>query len=201
MNNVHWLLKAFKTIGFVLILGASLTACGAGSEKWKEEVQLSDGKVIVIERELLMANGGDELAVDNRSNFSPKEYHIQLSDPNDPSKTIKWHSIKKDTSTFPESPLILDILSGQVTIYTSLAVGAGCQMYSKYLYKDGAWIEEKLPPAFEQRVTNLFVYRGKDVQRFVDLKTKQEIVSKHYSADRSDRFDLVGPEHPNCKGV
>ena len=200
MSKGYCLLKAFKTIGLALILGMSLTGC-SGNEKWKEEVQLSDGKVIVVDRELLMANGGDELAVDNRSNFSPKEYHIQLSDPNGSSKTIKWHSIKKDRSTFPERPLILDILSGQVTIYTSLAVGAGCQMYSKYSYKNGAWVEQKLPPKFEQRATNLFVFRGDGTQQFIDLKTKQEIVSKHFSADRSDRFDQVGPEHPNCKGV
>jgi Ca2+-binding RTX toxin-like protein len=54
-------LKVCEIIGLALVLGVSLVGCGAGSEKWKEEVQLSDGKVIVIERELVLEAGGDLL--------------------------------------------------------------------------------------------------------------------------------------------
>lgn len=65
-------LKVLKITTLALILGMCLTACGAGSEKWKEEVQLSDGKVIVVERELITEGGGDEWA-NNRSLSKPKE--------------------------------------------------------------------------------------------------------------------------------
>ena len=44
MNNGHSLLKAFKTIGLILTLGVSMSACATGTFKWKEEVQLHDGK-------------------------------------------------------------------------------------------------------------------------------------------------------------
>ena len=74
-------------------------------------------------------------------------------------------------------------------------------MYNKYIYQNAAWVEEKLPPTFEQRATNLFAFREKDFKNFIDIKTKLEIVSKHYSADRSDKYDQVGPVHPNCKGI
>lgn len=49
MEKVYCL-KVLKTIGLALILGASLTACGASSTEWKEEVLLHDGSKIVVER-------------------------------------------------------------------------------------------------------------------------------------------------------
>lgn len=200
MSNGHWLFKTFKTISLVLILGASLTACGAGSEKWKEEVQLSDGKIIIVERELVLESGGDEWA-SNRSGSKPKEYRIQFADPNGSGKMIEWHSTKKDISTWPEIPLILYMLQGKLVVFSAIFTPSGCLMYNKYSHQNGVWVEEKLSPTFEQRATNLFVFGDKDFKKFIDVKTKIAIVSKHYSADRSDRYDQVGPTHPNCKGV
>lgn len=52
MSKENWMLKVFKTIGLTLILGVSLTACGAGTIKLKEEVLLHDGTKIVVERSL-----------------------------------------------------------------------------------------------------------------------------------------------------
>ena len=40
------------------MMALAMTACGAGSIKWKEEVQLSNGKVIVVEREAMYVSGG-----------------------------------------------------------------------------------------------------------------------------------------------
>jgi hypothetical protein len=201
MYKTHNILfKQITKFGFLLIMGLSMTACGAGSKKWKEEVQLSDGKVIVIERELITKGGGDEWA-SNSGGVMPKEYRIEFNDLNDSGKTIKWISTKKSPATWPEIPLILDVISGQFVVYSSVADPRGCKIYSKYLYRKGTWVEEKLPPIFEQRATNLFVMRKEDFKKFMDLKTKQAIVSKHFSADRSDSYDQVGPTHPNCKGV
>lgn len=198
MKKEYWL-KTFKTIGLALILGVSLAACG-GNEKWREEVQLSDGKIIIVERELIMEGGGDEWAA-NRSLSKPKEYRIQFADPDGSGKITKWHSIKKGITFWPEIPLILDVVFGQLVLFSSVANPAGCLMYNKYLYQNGVWVEEKLPSTFEQRASNLFLLRDKDFKKYIDIKTKLEIVSKHYSADRSDRYDQVGPTHPNCKGL
>jgi hypothetical protein len=200
MSKGNWLLKAFKTIGLGLVLGISVTACGAGSEKWKEEVKLSDGRVIVIERELILESGGDEWAA-NRNGSKPKEYRIQFADPNDATKKIEWHSTKKSPQTWPEIPLVLDWINGEWLVFSSVAKVGGCLVYNKYLYEGGAWVEEKLPPTFEKRASNLLVVRQKTIEDFVDLKTKQRIISTHFSADRSDRYDHVGPTHPNCKGA
>ncbi len=200
MNKINELLNIVKIIGLAVVMVTSLTACGAGSEKWKEEVQLSDGKVIVVERELLTKGGGDEWA-SNSGGVMPKEYRIEFNDLNDSGKTIKWISTKKDIATWPEIPLVLDMLQGKFVVFSAIFRSSGCLMYNKYMYQNGVWVEDKLPPTFEQHATNLFVMREEDFKKFMDLKTKQAIVSKHFSADRSDRYDQVGPTHPNCKGV
>lgn len=191
---------SFNALFWIVILGLFATLFYPFDVDWNEEVQLSNGKVIVVERELIREGGGDEWAA-NPSGTKPKEYRIQFTDPNDSKKIVEWHSTIKTSDTWPEIPLILDIISGQLTVFSTYSISGGCLMYNKYLYQNGAWVDEKLPPTFEQRTTNLFISRKKDFKKFIDLKTKQEIVSKHYSADRSDRYDQVGPTHPNCKGL
>lgn len=177
-----------------------MTGCG-GNEKWKEEVQLSNGRIIVVERELIREGGGDEWA-NNRSLSKPKEYRIQFADPTDSNKLIKWHSTKMDISIRPEKPLILDIISGQFVVFSTIPKPGGCQMYNKYLYQNGIWVEEKLPPTFEQLPTNLFVTgNGDALKRFVDLKTKQAIIKEHGGFYPYASYDQVGPTHPNCRGL
>jgi hypothetical protein len=188
-----------KKLGLALIIGLSLTGCG-GNEKWEEEVQLSNGKIIVIERELIMEGGGAEWA-SNRSLSKPKEYRIQFADPNDAKKMIEWYSRKKSTDTWPEIPLVLDILQGKVVVFSSTSRSGGCLIYNKYIYQNGAWVEENLPPTFEQRTTNLFVFREKDFKKFIDVKIKQVVINEHGGVYPYARYDLVGPTHPNCKGI
>ncbi|MGA7178057.1 MAG: hypothetical protein WBX11_00520 [Thiobacillaceae bacterium] len=49
MNDGSGILNAVKTIGLVLALGVSMSAC-SGSKSWKEEVLLHDGQKMVVER-------------------------------------------------------------------------------------------------------------------------------------------------------
>lgn len=67
-------------IWLLLVIGVSLNACGSSIEKWGEEVQLSDGKTIVIEREIILESGGGEWA-HNRSGKKPREYRIRFAAP------------------------------------------------------------------------------------------------------------------------
>lgn len=88
MRYGYSVLGVFSTIGLILTLGVSVSACG-GSESWKEQVQLSDGRVIVVDRELIREAGGDEW-VANRSGSKPKEYRIRFVDPDGSGKMIEW---------------------------------------------------------------------------------------------------------------
>ncbi|NOU01129.1 MAG: hypothetical protein HOO95_06100 [Gallionella sp.] len=92
MKSHQSLLKRITKLGLLLMMGVSMSAC-SGDQKWKEEVQLSDGRIIVVERELLTEAGGDEWAF-NHSGTKPKEYLIRFEYPNGTGKMIEWHSIK-----------------------------------------------------------------------------------------------------------
>ena len=189
-------MRVFKAISLGLILCMSMTSCGAGSEKWREEVQLRDGKVIMVDRELVLESGGDEWAA-NRRGVKPKENRLSFPNPDGSDKIIEWHSTKIDISTRPEIPLVLDKLSGQWVIFSAIPQPNGCWVYNKYLYQNGVWVEEKLPQSFERRSTNLFIFRSVDRQEFINLDAKR----KNISDVRSKRLAQVGPTHPNCKGL
>lgn len=185
------------TVMFLLGLGImGLAGCGH-FVKWKEEVQLSDGGIIVVDRETIYERGGDEWA-HNRSGTKPKENRIRFQYPTDgPGKTIEWRTTKTDPFTWPEIPLILDIESGQPIVFTAVAVNEACKVYLKYVYRGAIWVEETLPEVFEPRVPNLFLGKGVDMRRTVDLQTKlKENANKQYP--RTIR--QIGPERKACGG-
>ena len=156
----------------LIMLVTSITACSS-SENWKEEVRLSDDRTIVVERETLFEQGGGEL-VSNRSGTKLKEYRIRFANPGEAGKMIEWRSTKKDPATWPEKPLILDIEAAQPIVFSLIAISNACEDYLKYVYRNGAWIEEALPEKFEQRATNLFIRAGSDMPKFVNLETKRK---------------------------
>lgn len=193
--------KALNILLPVITLLSSMTAnaglFGFGGEKWKEEVLLSDGRAIVVERELLNERGGDEWAF-NRSGTKPKGYLIRFAHPDGSRKTVEWRSTKKDFQTWPEIALILDIEAGQPIVFSLVAISAGCEIYSKYIYKNGVWAEEALPENFEQRTTNLFLRIGTDMPKFVNLDLKRKINTG--TEGRGYRIALmqVGPMRKVC---
>lgn len=173
----------------LMILGGSMSACGAGSANWKEEVQLSDGRIIVVERETIRERGGDEWA-SNRSGSKPKEYRIRFSHPDGSGKIVEWRSIK-ETETWPEVPLIFDVEDGHPVVFTSVFTAGGGHIYSKYVYQNNAWLEEQLPEKFTQRATNLLVFDPIDIPEFVNLRTKREFDTDKMRGNRG--FAQVGP--------
>lgn len=193
MRTKNISLKAFFISVFTLFLVGS--GCSVHSEKWKEEVQLSDGRVIVVERETLRERGGDELVL-NRSGSKPKEHRVRFPNPDAPGTFIEWKSTKRSPSTWPEVPLILDFVDGQFIVMTSVFPPRGCEMYSKYIYRNGTWTEEALPEKFEQRKTNLLIRDGIDMPKFVSLQEKTTSNAKP-GYDKSLR--QVGPNRQICE--
>jgi hypothetical protein len=169
------LIRGLLTMALVAFCGgAGLGFLGfGGTEKWKEEVQLSDGSIIVVDRETLREGGGDEW-VSNRSGTKPKEHRIRFGHPDGSGKIIEWRSTKKSPATWPEIPLILDVDSGYPVVFTLIAISEGYEVYCKYGYRGGTWNEEVLPDKFEERTTNLFIRDGVDMPKFVDLETKRK---------------------------
>ena len=188
------MMKRLTQLAMLFMLGVSMSACGFGSEKWKEEVQLSDGRIIVVEQEMLTEGGGDEWAL-NRSGSKPKERRVRFEYPVGSGKKIEWKSTKKSPQTWPEMPLVLDVESGQPVVLSSVFILGGCQVYSKYIYRDSAWVEEQLPPQFEKRATNLLIFSSRNRHSFFDLEAKRNNNSEVTLQD----FKQVGPKHPYCR--
>ena len=184
----------FLSILVMGVITTSVFGCFGGTEKWKEEVRLSDGRVINVDRETLREGGGGEI-VSNRSGTKPKEHRIRFSNPDGSGKMIEWRSTKKEDQGWPEVPLILDLESGQPIVFASVGIKARCEMYSKYIYRDGVWSEEVLPETFEKRTTNLFIRDGVDMPKFVDLETKRK-GNAEIGYSRSLR--QVGPTRQIC---
>jgi hypothetical protein len=172
MNNYNGPKQRFTAFVLILIVGAYLVACGAGSEKWKEEVQLSDGRVVVVEREKLYEGGGDEWAA-NRSLSKPNADRIRFT-LDISGQPIEWRTRKISPQTWPETPLVFDIESGKPTVFTLVAISGCCEAYSKYVYQNGVWTEELLPDQFEPHTTNLLYGTLKDLPRLVNLQEKDK---------------------------
>jgi hypothetical protein len=194
MNIQNGMRKRITTLGLILMTGISMVACGAGSEKWKEEVQLSDGRIIVIEREQINESGGDEWAL-NRSGGKPKEYRIRFEYPERSGRQTEWRSTKKSPRTWPEIPLILDVQDAKPIIFSLVAISAGCEVYSRYVYHNGMWIEEHLPEQFEQRSTNLLFGTQKNMPSFLNLAEKAK---RNSDSGYRQSLKQVGPNLKVC---
>ena len=186
----------------ILSATALIAVCGGmaygflgfgGTEKWKEEVQLSDGRVVLVERETLHERGGGEI-VFNRSGTKPKERRIRFAHPNGSGKIVEWVSTKS-YRTWPEKPLFFDFESGCPVVYASVGFRTLCEMYSKYIYRDGIWHEEMLPETFEKRTTNLFIRDGVNMPKFVDLEIKRK---GNAEVGYSRSLKQVGPTRQIC---
>jgi hypothetical protein len=138
--------------------------------------------------------GGDEWAY-NRAGVKPREYRIRFSAPDGSAQTIEWKSIRKSPATWPEHPLILDVEAGKPIVISSVYISDACEVYLKYRYQDGAWLEQALPEQFEERTTNLLIRNGIDMPKFVNLQDKRK-----ENADccyrRAIRY--VGPSRKVC---
>jgi hypothetical protein len=181
---------------FIFIGVTSMNACGflgfGSTEKWKEEVNLSDGRIIVVERERVLESGGGEWA-SNRRGLKPKENHIRFINPDGSGKAVEYRTLKKSSMLFPEIPLILDLENGQPVIYTLVGVRDRCEAYNKYVYRNGVWNEETLPEKFEPHITNLLVRSSDNVPNYVNLETKRKEIE-----DARRPVRQVGPTREIC---
>jgi len=139
--------------------------------------------------------GGGEW-VSNPTLSKPKEYRIRFANPDGSGTMIEWRSQKKSPQNYPEKPMSLDVDSGQLVIFTLIGVGPRCEMYNKYVYRNGIWIEEALPEKFEPRQTNLYFGGLGDIPKLVDLETKRKIKKSGFSRKAVRQ---VGPNREICE--
>jgi hypothetical protein len=122
------LLRAFKTIGLVVTLGVSMSACagflGFGGTSWKEEVLLHDDSKIIVERSV-ERGGRHEIG----QQPAIKEQSLTFTVPST-NQRVTWEDhYTEDVGSSNFNPMLLDIVNG--TAYV-LASPAGTLSYSKW---------------------------------------------------------------------
>ena len=182
-----------KTHLLALCLVAMLIAGCSKTVTWKEDVQLSDGRIIHIERETLNAQGGGGLG---GPGYHPDTRILRVEYPAGSGHRVEWISTKKWAEyPIPEKPLALDIEGDALVIYSIVDQSGGCSVYSKYVYQNGHWGEEALPDEFPERATNLFLRDAIEMPALVRV----EDTRKNNRDDGYSRLlKKVGPKRVAC---
>lgn len=150
--------------------------CLAGCEKhvkWREEVKLSTGETIIIDRDVRHKGGG--AAWPQGQGSVPMEHLIRFQYPPKTGQVIEWRSTKVGyTGTYAELPLVLDIGADRTWfILTKNASVPECSRYVKYQLQNDRWIEPLLPEKITPLTPNLLLAAGgNDIKGLVTLEEK-----------------------------
>ncbi len=179
----------------LIVFIVSLTGCSK-TVNWTEEVRLSNGQMIVIERETKHRPGGAEWA--RGTGWRPIEYVLRFQYPPGSGRVIEWRSTKISLSTYPEFPLLLDNEPKEDTPFL-VSINwpkDGCYEYVRYVAREGSWVEDPLPPEFEPRAANLYLSAaGLDLPRKVTLALKR---TENADVRYRQRMKQVGPKQAAC---
>ncbi|MDH2916041.1 MAG: hypothetical protein PXX77_04100 [Gallionella sp.] len=124
MSKQNGMMKRFAKLGLVLMLGSTISACSS-SMRWKEEVKLHDGQIIVSERNY---NLGGYAYLDS-SERTPLDETVTFKLPN--GKNIEWKNDFSDAVPEPNSlnHFRFDIVNNVPYLAT---YPAGCISYNKW---------------------------------------------------------------------
>lgn len=187
-------LQELKAFVFALVLAATLTACGAGSEKWKEEVLLHDGSKIIVTR--TQKHGGSHEFLTQSPPIS--EHTMSFTIPAT-KELVTWKSeYSEDIGRTNFNLLTLDIVNGTPYIVADPNL---CLSYNKwgrpnppyifFKYVNQQW--EQIPlrefPVEVTQINTLFItYGGGDVNRAIQSGfVSAETVKQLNWPPRSDR--------------
>lgn len=169
------LVRVFKTIGLILTLGVSMSACASlsgGGANWKEEVLLHDGSKIIVKRS--QSYGGRH----EIGQPSPiKEHTIFFTLPNS-NKTITWTSeYGEDLGRTNFNLLAVHALNGTPYIVASPNL---CLSYNKWGRPNPPYVFFKYDGKMWQRISlEEFPAEFKTINVALDIRGRQveELVS------------------------
>lgn len=181
--------------------------------KWSEEVKLSTGETITIDRDVRHKGGG--AAWPQGQGSIPMEHLIRFQYPPKTGPLIEWRSTKVGyVGTYAELPLVMDISPDKTWfIFTENASVPACDRYIRYQFRNGSWVETPLPEKISPLIPNLYLAAGgNDIEDHVTLAEKAKESSArgypHYirqvgpdtywcSADYKGPYPPV--EAPDCR--
>lgn len=129
MRTNNEMMKRIAKLGFMLMIGASMSACAGffpHTMSWKEEVKLHDGQIAISERYYKL---GGYPAIESRERAALNET-VTFSLP-DTNKKITWQTDFRDSQPEPNSLNLIrfDVVKGVPYIAT---YPAGCIAYNKW---------------------------------------------------------------------
>ncbi len=147
-SNGHSLLKAFSTIGLILILGVSMSADAGlfglfSGTSWKEEALLHDGSKLIVERSV---ERGGRHEIGQEPPY--KEQSLVFTMPGTNQKVTWEDKFSEDIGTASFLPMLIDIVKD--TAYL-VATPMGCLSYNKWGRPNPPYV--------------IFKYQGKAWQR------------------------------------
>lgn len=172
----------------------------AGCEKhvrWQEEVKLSTGEVIVIDRDVRHKGGG--AAWPQGQGSVPMEHIIRFRYPTPIGPLMEWHSTKVGPrGTYAELPLVLDISAdGTWFVFTRHWVDEACVQYVKYQFQNGVWAEAMLPDDIETCPTNLFLAAGSNTIKGLISIAEKNLENSSFGYPK--HLKKVGPKQVLCQ--
>lgn len=184
---------SFLTASVVLV--CLLLAGCQNKVAWQEEVALSSGETITIDREVTHAGGG--AAWPQGQGSIPREHIIRFRYPAQTGPLIEWRSTKLDSSTYAELPLVLNLSTDKTWfIFTKLSINEGCRRYVKYRYQNGEWTETLLAEDIETHPTNLFLAAGGvGMKGIISIEEKTQ---ENSSSGYRPYLKQVGPKRDIC---
>jgi hypothetical protein len=163
MNALHTTLKCITKLGLILMLGSTISACSS-SMRWKEEVTLHDGQIVIEERYVKL---GGYLYLDSTERTSLDETATFILPKT--KKRIVWTTDFRDSEPEPNSLNMIrfDVVNGIPYLAT---YPAGCIAYNKwgrpnppqilFKYESEQWKRiavDELPPELIGTTANVIV--------------------------------------------
>lgn len=190
-------------LAFLLAVVAFPVACAPGDKtktvKWQEEVKLSTGEVIVLERETRFKGGGEPFqgAADLMT--------IRFRYPPESKEVVEWRTVRYGAELHftPEYPLVLDVDPKTRALYIITRAGGitgACNEYWRYRYDNGAWHDDMLPETFETRPSNLVLGADEiNIPPQITLDFKRKFEADYHRWSRYNmRFHQIGPDRCLC---
>lgn len=197
MKDRYLRLRVLKTIGFISILGMNMSACAGPSPNtkgWKEEVQLHDGRLIVVER---IFNLGGHPSFDARERALLDET-ITFTVPGS-GKQILWRT--EFSNDIPEpngaSPLLLDVVGGIPYLATS---PAGCIAYNKWGRPNPPYVLFKYINDAWQRI-DLKEFPSELVQANLMPTPASSLLKPYYTVEAAKTERQSGNRHAYAKTI
>jgi hypothetical protein len=119
------LLGKLKTLGWLLTMGVSLSACAMGGKiSWKEEVLLQDGSKIIVERSV---ERGGRHEIGQKPPYKEQSMSFTMLASNE---TITWEDhFSEDVGSANFLPMLLDISKGTPYLVVN---PMGCLSFNKW---------------------------------------------------------------------